>query len=43
MRRTSFLCSRTSSSVLAPAYDWCTEGFASLDLRDANALRDELM
>jgi hypothetical protein len=29
-------------AVLAPVYDWFTEGFASLGLRDANALRDEL-
>ena len=28
--------------LLAPAYDWFTEGFDTLDLKEAKALRDEL-
>jgi len=28
--------------LLAPVYGWFTEGFDTLDLREAKALRDEL-
>ena len=28
--------------LLAPIYDWFTEGFETLDLKDAKALLDEL-
>ena len=28
--------------LLAPVYDWFTEGFDTLDLKDAKALLDEL-
>jgi predicted ATPase len=28
--------------LLAPVYDWFTEGFATLDLKEAKALLDEL-
>ena len=28
--------------VLAPVYDWFTEGFDTADLKDAKALLDEL-
>ena len=29
-------------ALLAPVYDWFTEGFETLDLKDAKALLDEL-
>ena len=29
-------------SLLAPIYDWFTEGFDTQDLKDAKALLDEL-
>jgi predicted ATPase len=28
--------------LLAPVYDWFTEGFDTLDLKDAKALLDEM-
>jgi hypothetical protein len=28
--------------LLAPVYDWLTEGFDTLDLKEAKALLDEL-
>ena len=28
--------------MLAPVYEWFTEGFDTADLKDANALLDEL-
>jgi predicted ATPase len=28
--------------LLAPVYGWCTEGFDTLDLKEAKALLDEL-
>jgi hypothetical protein len=32
----------TLHAILAPMYDWFTEGFDTLDLKDAKALLDEL-
>jgi hypothetical protein len=34
--------SRSACELLAPVYDWLTEGFDTLDLREAKALIDEL-
>ena len=31
-----------ASALLTPIYSWFTEGFDSADLKDANALRDQL-
>ena len=31
-----------ASALLAPLYDWFTEGFDALDLKEAKALLDEL-
>jgi predicted ATPase len=31
-----------SRELLAPVYDWFTEGFDTLDLKEAKALLDEL-
>ena len=33
---------REGRDLLAPVYDWFTEGFATPDLADAKALLDEL-
>ena len=32
----------TASALLAPVYGWFTEGFDTLDLKEAKALLDEL-
>jgi predicted ATPase len=34
--------SREARNMLAPVYGWFTEGFDTLDLREAKALLDEL-
>ena len=34
--------SAEASDILAPIYCWFTEGFGTLDLREAKALLDEL-
>ncbi len=34
---------REAHDVLAPVYDWFTEGFDTTDLKDAKALLDELV
>ena len=34
--------SRTRGELLAPVYGWFTEGFDTLDLKEAKALLDEL-
>jgi predicted ATPase len=33
---------REARGLLAPVYDWFTEGFDTADLKDAKALLDEL-
>ena len=33
---------REARELLAPVYDWFTEGFDTLDLKEAKALLDEL-
>jgi predicted ATPase len=33
---------REARDLLAPIYDWFTEGFATEDLKDAKALLEEL-
>ena len=33
---------REAHDLLAPVYDWFTEGFDTADLKDAKALLDEL-
>jgi predicted ATPase len=34
--------SKEARDLLAPVYDWFTEGFDTVDLREARALLDEL-
>ncbi len=34
--------SKEARDLLAPVYDWFTEGFDTVDLREAKALLDEL-
>ena len=34
--------SQQARELLAPVYSWFTEGFDTLDLKEAKALRDEL-
>jgi predicted ATPase len=36
------LSHRQARELLAPVYDWFTEGFDTLDLKEAKALLDEL-
>ena len=47
MRAASVCCNafpwpREARDLLAPIYDWFTEGFDTLDLKEAKALLDEL-
>jgi predicted ATPase len=37
-----YASSRRRSRLLAPIYGWCTEGFDTADLQEAQALLEEL-
>jgi hypothetical protein len=41
-KRTTTCSTAQSSDVLAPVYGWFTEGFDTLDLKEAKALLEEL-